>query len=86
MRRLAKHAVVWQGFSFWLSGREAALNGRSAKAETLYRRGLALSERLGVPFEAALCRRALGDAKSAAATLERMGCVPWLEFGEEGKT
>ncbi len=86
MHRLARSSVVWQGFSFWLSGREAALHGHQAKAAAFYRRGLALSERLGVPFEAALCRRALGDAKGAAATLERMGCVPWLEFGGELKT
>ncbi len=86
MRAFAKRTPVGRCYALWLGGREAALDGRRRRALGLFRCGLDLAERLGMPFEAALCLRALGEAQAAAAILGRTGCLPWLEFGsgEEG--
>jgi hypothetical protein len=85
MIRISGKVRVWQGLGLWLAGRAAVLDGRPARAAAFWRRGLAAAERLGQPFEAALCRRELGDHKSANVALDRMGSVPWLDFGMETK-
>jgi tetratricopeptide (TPR) repeat protein len=84
MRAFAKRAPVSECYALWLAGREAKLSGQRARAAKLFRKGFALAERLNMPFEAALCLRALGDAEAAKGIFERTGCVPWLEFGSGG--
>ncbi len=85
MLKIAATSRAWLGLAYWLAGRAAALNGRQGKANAFYRKGLAVAERLGEPYETALCRRALGDAKASNALLERMGCTVWMEFGGEAR-
>jgi hypothetical protein len=79
-RRFAKRIAAGQPYIFWLEGRAAQMNAAPAKAVRCFRRGLALAERNGMPFEAALCLSALGEPARAASRLAPTGMNPWMEF------
>ncbi|MCZ8140173.1 MAG: AAA family ATPase [Acetobacteraceae bacterium] len=79
-RRFAQRISAGRPYIFWLEGRAARMNAAPNKAARRFRRGLALAERLGMPYEAALCLRALDEPKRAEARLASTGMIPWIEF------
>lgn len=82
VRRFSQAIAAGRPYTIWLEGRAAQMSGSARRAERLWRRGLLLAKHHGMPFEAALCLRALGDPIEAEARLSSKGMVPWIEFGE----
>lgn len=78
--RYARRIAAGRPYALWNAGQAARLRGDVRKAGRLFRSGLALAEQRGMPFEAALCLRALGEPARAAALLAPTGMNPWLEF------
>jgi len=80
-RRFAQRIAAGRPYTVWLEGRAAEMHTAPRKADRVFRRGLSLAEEHGMPFEAALCMRALGKLPQAATRLAPTGIVPWIEFG-----
>jgi hypothetical protein len=84
--RFARRTPVSRPYAYWLAGC-LDLRRRPRHATGMLLRGLQTADRLGMPFEAALCHRALASAgwspslhaKEAEAILERTGAHTWID-------
>jgi hypothetical protein len=87
LRKFARHMPVSRPFACWLAGLAALDRRRPQRATRQFLRGVRTAERLRMPLEAALCRRALAAAgltsteHTTAATdiLDQTGAVAWIE-------
>ncbi len=87
LRKFARHMPVSRPFACWLAGNAAMDRTKRRRANRLFLRGIRAAESQGMPFEAALCHRALAGAglspakhiAAAKAILDRTGAVTWID-------
>ncbi len=86
LRTFARRTPVSRPYAYWLAGRTDLIR-RPRRAMRTLLRGLQTAERLGMPFEAVLCHRALSSVgwsplahtEAVERILERTGAHAWID-------